>query len=99
MHVLNNYPDGPDDRARVRRELDQHAKRWEISRDRLIFNVLAFWVDAMALDGEPKQLKLPTTDALNALAWRAKAAREELLSLAAKRNPPTPKRPTPKQIM
>lgn len=102
MNIKNNYPNDNESRARLRHELDAYARRWGLTREQLVLNICAKWLDVMGLEGEPRQLPLPTTDALNRIAVKARDARLELLDAVATRTPktqPPPMPPTPKRVM
>lgn len=68
------------------RALQRHARKLGVTVPQLVEHVVDEWLIGMEKAGQPKQLKLPTTEALNRLAVKARAARLELLDLAAKRD-------------
>lgn len=81
------------------RAMQRHARRLGVTVPQLVEHIVDRWLIGMEKAEQPKQLKLPTTDALNRLAVKARAARFELLDLAAKRNPPPVRPPTHKRVM
>jgi hypothetical protein len=85
--------------AEQQQALARYAARWNLPVETLVANVLDAWIAYHDAQGEPVQLELPTTAALDRLARKAQAARRALLDLVRLRNNPAPNAPTPKEVM